>query len=1283
MADLTIIIRAVDEASRVLGSVKNDVVGMERDLARAGQAWDRVGAAMTATGRSMTVGLTLPTVAAGVAAVKLSSDYEKSLSLITGLVGDNKQQVESWGKELLNLGTKYARPPKELAEALYFVRSSGVDASKSMSVVEATARGAASGLGDTATIAQAVTSAMNAYEKSNLGAEQATAILVAAVREGKAEASEFANSIGRVIPVASELGAGFDEVAAALASMTLTGLDADEAVTALRGVFNTLVSPTQEAHDTFKAFGLSAAELRTQIREKGLLSVIQLLAQTFKGNDEALATVIPNVRALTGFLSLAGDNAENVEQIFKRLGTTTSRDLDNAVNAASDTMNFKMRQALVALQVELIKLGNIIGPIFVDDVIPVLSKVIDVIAIVVDAFGALPGPVQDVIIVFVALMAIIGPLLVVFGALASAIGSILTLMAAFAAISLAQNIVAFAALATSVRSFSQAVALAQATGITFNAVLSSMAFKAGALIAGLYVLNEVSKMTSGQSLAERFSGDDEAARGAAAAVSDYEVVLKSFNSAVEAGASKQQAFGNATTLYLSKATAAIEALAAAQDDFADSPSLKIGNQVIIDFGLSWSNTSQQAKEAMQEMEAKQDELIAKMPDMLLQLEDQTVSYGILRDAILKVADEDVRKKLLAGLSEAASATGALKMEAQGLGHYADGQFSRELGGAADSTHNLALQFETLEDALKAVQDAANIDIFDPFNEGLKLSIVQLERQKLALEASGKSTDDLDARLDAMKNTLALNTTHIESMEQALRFVGATAQQEFGMTMDAVTQAANMVDQLRVTILQLPEEYQVEIITLLENGGINQVLTIMKLLEAGVTVPVAFSIGGGLTELRGAADKFSGNPFLKGIGDVIKNALPAGIGDLPVFEQSNISELQNQINAADDAAGSFSRTLGGGGGSGGGLTDKTAAANKELIALGIAFADFHAATGLGEDDFLALLKHQEVRNELDKQLTDTVINYKQAVLAANDAQFQSMRVFQQYAADRLAQEQRMADAAVNLRVAQIEAADGLFQLREGLIAISERAAELGGSLPRAIEEALQAVVDNLRSAFNNLFNRPTVEQAEVNLKIAKLREERARRKLEGASEEELRSIDDKIARLRDEADLMSAHQDVLRAQLDAADKSLLTMAEQDFAAQLYTIALGEGSLALDQASAYANLVAIAQGNYVAALNSASASLGGDSDPFSAAEKHWINGVARSKGEPEPFPGYERGIDYVPRTGLAMLHKGERVITAEENAQGSSGKGVTYNIIEKVIIEGDGRAGLEALGLTAGF
>ena len=67
-----------------------------------------------------------------------------------------------------------------------------------------------------------------------------------------------------------------------------------------------------------------------------------------------------------------------------------------------------------------------------------------------------------------------------------------------------------------------------------------------------------------------------------------------------------------------------------------------------------------------------------------------------------------------------------------------------------------------------------------------------------------------------------------------------------------------------------------------------------------------------------------------------------------------------------------------------------------------------------------------------------------------------------------------------------------------------------------------------------------------------------------------------------------------------------------------------------------------------------------------ENTGINDSASNDGRSGSIGGvipYASGTDYVPSTGLALLHKGEAVITAEENEAGV-GRGVVINITNPV-------------------
>ena len=365
-------------ATRTLTYVLVGFDGVTPVMQKAGKNVEKSSGQMSKAVGKTALAFTALAVAGGAVVTKMAVDFETSMQRIVGLAGVSQKQVNSWSKDILKLGGTLPQAPKELADALYFIASSGISGSKALDVLKASAKAAAAGLGTTESVADAVTTALNAYRGSSLTASKSTDILVNAVKDGKAEASEFAGSIGRVVPVASQLGVSFDQVAASMASMTLTGLDADEAATATRGILNSMLKPTKQGSDALDKMGLSYEGLRNQIKTKGLLSTLQELKTKIGDNQTAVADIFPDVRAMNGFLSLTGSNATQTAKTFKDLTNSTGA-TDKAFKVASQTTEFKMRAALSGLKSDGVALGLVMLPI-IGNIATVFTKLLTPIA---------------------------------------------------------------------------------------------------------------------------------------------------------------------------------------------------------------------------------------------------------------------------------------------------------------------------------------------------------------------------------------------------------------------------------------------------------------------------------------------------------------------------------------------------------------------------------------------------------------------------------------------------------------------------------------------------------------------------------------------------------------------------------------------------------------------------------------------------------------------------------------------------------------------------------------
>ena len=306
----------------------------------------------------------------GKAAMDASRQMEVSMSRIKGLVGESAAQVEIYKQSILSLAGATSRAPQELAEALYFITSAGIKGATALDVLRESARSATAGLGDTNTVADALTSILNAYGDAAYTAADANDILVATVREGKAEADQFAPALGKVLPVAAAYGASFEDVSAGVAALTRGGASAGTSAIYLRQVLSQLLKPSKAAAEQMMAVGTSAEDMRERIQEDGLLSALEYLNTQLGGSEAEVAAtgltkVFGNVRALTAVFSLLGPNLEANRDIFYELNNATG-DANAAFEAAAETADARLKSALAEVQALMVKLGDQIMPVVAD-----------------------------------------------------------------------------------------------------------------------------------------------------------------------------------------------------------------------------------------------------------------------------------------------------------------------------------------------------------------------------------------------------------------------------------------------------------------------------------------------------------------------------------------------------------------------------------------------------------------------------------------------------------------------------------------------------------------------------------------------------------------------------------------------------------------------------------------------------------------------------------------------------------------------------------------------------
>jgi TP901 family phage tail tape measure protein len=397
---------------------------LSKKFAEAGKSIEATGAKISAAGSRINQSISVPLIAAGVAAGRVAFQFDDAMTQISAVTNTSAADLADMREQVLQLSGETARGPVELAESMYFLASAGLEAAQQQDVLERSAKASAAGLGNTADIARLSANALNAYADSGLTAAQVTDTLVAAVREGTAEPSEFADALGAILPIASAAGVSFDEVTASLAALSNIGLDVNEGVTAMRGLLGALEAPGTQAADTLAQLGISADEMRRILAEDGLLAALQLLEERSGGNIDVLQDLIPNIRALTGFLGVTGQEAEKVSTIFGNVRDATGS-LNEAFRETGEGDAFKFRQAMADAQVAMLDLG--------ETALPVGTKLLAALTPVFDVLSRIPPELLLVVAGLGPVVSIVGKLVQVGGLAVKTIGNMtgaFTLLAA-------------------------------------------------------------------------------------------------------------------------------------------------------------------------------------------------------------------------------------------------------------------------------------------------------------------------------------------------------------------------------------------------------------------------------------------------------------------------------------------------------------------------------------------------------------------------------------------------------------------------------------------------------------------------------------------------------------------------------------------------------------------------------------------------------------------------------------------------------------------------------------
>jgi len=236
-------------------------------------------------------------------------EFDKTMSEVATMLSQmDERYLPGMRKSIEEMSIVFGKSAVDLGRAMYQILSAGVEASGAVDVLRASAKLATATLTDVETAVDAVTTVLNAYGMSAQQVDYITNIMAKTIQLGKLRMDELAGSLGYVVPIAAKAGVSFEEISAAIATLTKQGIDAHMASRGLRQVLNTLISPTEESKEAMVNLGISYDDLT--LRALGLQGTLNLINEATSGQIGLISQLIPNVRALTAALGLMANRGE-------------------------------------------------------------------------------------------------------------------------------------------------------------------------------------------------------------------------------------------------------------------------------------------------------------------------------------------------------------------------------------------------------------------------------------------------------------------------------------------------------------------------------------------------------------------------------------------------------------------------------------------------------------------------------------------------------------------------------------------------------------------------------------------------------------------------------------------------------------------------------------------------------------------------------------------------------------------------------------------------------------
>lgn len=432
-------------------------------LKKGGSATKALGEGITELGSSMTLGLTVPIVAAGGAATSVAASFDDAMSQVQGALGGASADMDGLRDLALQLGADTVFSATESAQAMVELAKGGLtEAQIKGGALAASMDLAAAGQLNLADAAATTVQMMGSF---GLGAGDATRIanaLAGAANASSADVSDLTQAMSQCSAQASLAGWSLEDTAAALALFADHGVKGSDAGTSLKTMLQRLAAPTDQAAEAIAAYGLNIRDSNGKMKDiSGIADELtgKLGGLSDAERDAALQTIFGSDASRAAAI-LMQSGSEGLAKYIAATNDATAA--ETMANAQKGELSWALENMGGAVESASIAFGTALAP--------AITAVAGVIGDVAEAFASLPAGVQTGIAVVLALVAALGPLLMVIGSVVAALPAISEGFAVLGG-ALAIPLAPAAAVVAAIAAIAAAIYAAWTTSETFRAAV--------------------------------------------------------------------------------------------------------------------------------------------------------------------------------------------------------------------------------------------------------------------------------------------------------------------------------------------------------------------------------------------------------------------------------------------------------------------------------------------------------------------------------------------------------------------------------------------------------------------------------------------------------------------------------------------------------------------------------------------------------------------------------------------------------------------------------------------